>query len=641
MQSGPLLGFAILSGVIGFAVYCFANAWQVWNARNGSASSNRPGFSRIAAGATLVGLFLVAAALALRAAATREGCLTAEGLFTLRAQKGVGVASLSAEGATITPGVALAQFQSPKLEAELEAVKLKKQIIEAERRIVSSEPVTVDAETARRQQELASERRHLQSSRDWLLPEVALVTREQVRDRADKVQELVRIGGEIERARTEIAQAGIRRQLHEDQKKRTEALSRDSVASIDETAQRVAEAKYSQAEVQKLERRIEDLIAEKQEIEKGLQYTQNITQAQAESLNHHIEELRKRLASLSAEEESGKAELRKQLAAAEDRRDTKLAQLNLELQQADHELKSLTETLSVPAPFGGRVAYRNPSPNTAVEGDPLIVLAAPDSFILRLRLPASEAATLQKAKSAVVELTSGIERRFAATPLRWRRLADEPSYAVAELTCTPPAEAIRDLTDGKIVNANLLWTPPLYTQPLFIAGCVLSVCGAAGMKRRRTIALADPQPAPSPTPPANPAVNAAPVASEDAPELLGVQLRQSILAGDVDPYLLSAIEWSLDRHHVRSVESLSDALGDDEDLAGRVESLLRDLREESDDSFHARLLIRLTRILGAIGGPEVQDRIYRLHERPVAIREANGNGNGNGNGHGKHAPALS
>lgn len=646
MQSQALLSLVILSGIVGFAVYCLACAGQVWRARNNNGRSNGSSaatpavrFGRIAACALLAGLCCIAAAIAFRAAVSRAGRLTAANVFTLRAQDDMTVAEVPAEGTAVERGAPLARFGSPTMQSELAALELKKEILEAERRIISKQPLAPDPETARRQQELSNERRHLQSSHDYLVPELGLVTRERSRDRAAKQEEIVRLGGEIERVRTEIAQAEIREQLHEGQRKRTESLARNSVASVDETAQREADAKYSEAEVKKLKRKLEDLVAEKQEMERGLEQTQGIAASQSDSLNQQIADLRQRLASLSSEEAATAEALREQLAAAEARREAKLAQIDLELKQCEHELQGLAATLTVPAPFAGTVAYRNPAPNAAFGDEPLVVLAPQDAFILRLRLPTAEAPSLQGAGRVTVELTNGIERRFTAKPLRWRRLADEPSYAVAELTCTPPAEAIRGLAEGKAVDAKLRWTPPLYTHPLFLVGCGCLVFGAAVavVVRRRSYA----------EPPVTETALAAPAmalaadpgaeSAHDAVELLATQLRDGILAGDLDPHLLSAIEWSLDRHHVRSIQSLAGGLGDDPLLADRAEMLLLKLAEESDDSYHARLLLRLTRLLGVLGGPLLQERLYDLRHRSDAMHalgHANGNGNGHGHGHG-------
>jgi len=55
--------------------------------------------------------------------------------------------------------------------------------------------------------------------------------------------------------------------------------------------------------------------------------------------------------------------------------------------------------------------------------------------------------------------------------------------------------------------------------------------------------------------------------------LLGSQLREAIIRRHLDPDLLAAIEWALDRHHVRAAKSLSSGLGD-EGLGDHLESLV-------------------------------------------------------------------
>ena len=64
-------------------------------------------------------------------------------------------------------------------------------------------------------------------------------------------------------------------------------------------------------------------------------------------------------------------------------------------------------------------------------------------------------------------------------------------------------------------------------------------------------------------------------------ELLGERLREVVLRDDIDTDLLSAIEWALDRHHVRAVRQIRVGLGCDAALEERVSQLVHEAESAS------------------------------------------------------------
>jgi hypothetical protein len=224
------------------------------------------------------------------------------------------------------------------------------------------------------------------------------------------------------------------------------------------------------------------------------------------------------------------------------------------------ELAAAERGLVITAPFGGRIAYRDPSPQTVFGSAPLLVLAPIDAFRLRLRVSTAEASALARAGETTLRVDlDGLERRFPGRLTASQPLSHDPGYVLAELACDPPAEAVRDLALGETVTASLLWTPPPYASPLFVPSAVLVVAGAAGWlilgrtSHRATQAQA-PEPAPPAQPVPQPAVSLAPpgTAFAGVPELgqvapmlrlLGSQLREGLVRGEWDESLLAAVEW--------------------------------------------------------------------------------------------------
>jgi hypothetical protein len=238
-----------------------------------------------------------------------------------------------------------------------------------------------------------------------------------------------------------------------------------------------------------------------------------------------------------------------------------------------------------------------------------------------------------------------IERRFTGRLDHAEALPDDPSHAVAELVCDPPERAIRELADGESVEARLLWRPPVFSLPLPTTGVVLVALGLIGTVLgtglrlrggvRRSERSGEPGAGAAPGG-AEPVVSSdesapsagAAVATESAVgsgngtgaglveqpagtsgaelgangailRMLGGQLRSGILAQQVDPSTLAAVEWALDRHHARAVRTIGRELSGDPELrveAARLVQRLEERSEREEEAELAHLADRLARI---------------------------------------------
>jgi hypothetical protein len=195
-------------------------------------------------------------------------------------------------------------------------------------------------------------------------------------------------------------------------------------------------------------------------------------------------------------------------------------------------------------------------------------------------------------------------RRFPAYPRVIRKLEHDPAMAVVEFQCDPPAEAVRDLALGEVVQAQLKWFPPLYTLPLFAFGMFPLVVGSVGLYVTKLRQRRNPAPRRLSYEPA--AANAALLAADadQAPiRFLGEQLVAMIEDHALDPSLLATCEWTLDRHGQRAAELLRQGMGQ----SGSV-------REELD---HLKNLVSGNR------SPYSHDALQngRLHERLLSLLE--------------------
>ena len=625
MEYSSILSLALLSGIIGLGVYCASCAMHVWNRRNAGSGPRVPGrFARgVAAGLVVTGVTIMLVAVIVRAAINREGRLRGEGLFTVRAPEKLQVEWI-ATATEVRTGDVLARFHSPEREAEIAALTLKKQILEAEKRMAQNEALELDGEVVRRQQEIASERRHLQASRDLLVPARDMVERERMRDVLSRKEQIRRLDAELDRARAEMKQAVARRDLADRQLVRVKRLAENSVASVDEHDKIQTEAVISRAEIQKTESQIAHLESQKSLLERDVAQMDDTVTAQSDLMAGDVNRVREKLASLETEWEPLRRQLDADLARAQAVREARLTQLDLEIQQASATLAGFSQALAITAPFAGRVIYRNPSPRTAHDSEPLCVLMPADGLRLQVRLPASEARSLRRAGPIVLKLEEGLERRFAGELAGWRELPHDPGHVLGDIVCEAPAEAVRELAAGDTVMARLLWLPPLYTIGFCQLGAVLVVAGVLGWAalvrsgRRQTVSDADVPAAEASH--ADPAplvamagdrngVASAMLESGAAGSVLtslGCRLREAIRTRTVTPELLGAIEWNLDRHHARAIQHLSASFAHDGGGLNDDLERLRNGNGNGNGHLPDHLMERLDRILRAIAPDRLQ-----------------------------------
>jgi hypothetical protein len=97
--------------------------------------------------------------------------------------------------------------------------------------------------------------------------------------------------------------------------------------------------------------------------------------------------------------------------------------------------------------------------------------------------------------------------------------------------------------------------------------------------------------------------------------MLGLQLRESIVRGELDPSLIAAAEWALDRHRSRAVRLLSLGLAIDHELCRYLDELRQALARETGevaaravDKEEASLprLLRILRVISPENIPNVE-----------------------------------
>jgi hypothetical protein len=235
-----------------------------------------------------------------------------------------------------------------------------------------------------------------------------------------------------------------------------------------------------------------------------------------------------------------------------------------------------------------------------------------------MRLPHAQLAALQNAGDVPLRVVDPVvEPYFYGRYLRSSGLAHKPHYVVAELSCQPPREVIRELVDGEKIVSQLLWRPPLSTLLPFRAGLVGLLLGGvawgltarSGRSSQRSTARN-----------LRPSSVQADVSAEGAGpgwlsskirvaqlesgelaamlELLGAQMRAALLRGEVNADLVAALEWALDRHQLRAIAGLRAGLSLDEEFERRIEQLSEErVRRRAGNGHSSDAADRLERML--------------------------------------------
>lgn len=623
METDTVLHIALFSGILGFLAFCASYAAHVWRSRNAASrrSAETDARARLLRWSLLslgLGGALLVVSLIWREVSPREGVLSGEGLYTVRASDNLQVECVTS-ARTVCTGDSLARFRSPERRAELIELELKRQILQSQLKAVELQPLTTDGELVREYERAVADQRQLLASLTYLVPEHAVVVREKLRDRLDKTERINALATRIDTARHELEQATARLELARKHHTRVENLSEAGAAAELERDERSTASTVEEAEVARLQAAIAGMEVERKHLQESLPAFAACTSQQAEDIRQQVSNVRDQLSSTETQAEANRQRLEQDRERARQLRSQMLAQLDLEIRQCQAKLESVQDVLVIKAPFDGVVAYADAAPGMALPRAPVVVLAPKQGFRLRLRLTEAELEPLSRRESVPLALVAPIlQRRFSGRLVKWDKLPEEPGYTIAELACLPPPETIRELAardwgtgdwlDKPTVSVRLLWRPPVSASPLFYPAIAMMAVGLVGLL---AVKLRRQQPADRAGKPAAVAstrthaqthatlpLDLCAPASEPSPsfgaldleagalgrnlQMLGNRFRESIRRRQIEPTLLSALEWAIDRHHTRAIEHLSLGLDHDPELAGSLKELFSPAESRAD-----------------------------------------------------------
>ncbi len=637
MDFSAVLELAAISGIVGFGAYSITCAVHVWHRRNAKlrdAHEHRGLRSAVRRTSLLLlsaGLLGMALSAGWQVIVRHEGLITGDGLFTVLRPVDMEIDRVTEERG-VDEQALLMRYHSPDSAAEIAVLKLHQQRLDAEKQILLHEPLAVDPEIAQRLAELNAQERTLRTRGSDLLLEKRRVLRATAREKLVKTDEVHKLHFELRELEGELkeARSGLKRRQKEYE--RCRALHERNVVTEEEFSEKANKLESQQIEVAKLEEQWQLRGEQKAELERGLQEFLALNAQQVDDLTADVATVEDELKRVTAEQKTMLHEREKDLARAGKHRDDCLKKVVVELKQLEEKLAGWHRKLEVRAPLAGKVVYRASSPGSVLPGEPLIVLAPAGGLRFDVRLPRWMAGPLEHAGGVACELLEDLERdeqrrfiesRFSARLARWKDLPDHPGYGLAALTCAIPPEAVRRLGLGEQIAARLVWRPPLYLAPAFLLSAVLAGVGCIGwggsIRWRRGASAPHRRAAAAGN--GHGAIDTTLIefGAEGAMlRTLGTQLRNLIVRGELDPHVIAAAEWALDRHRARAVRLLSLGLGDTHEVREYLEQFMKERSRTERTPRGISLghpdaaLDRLIAILRAIAPDAVQEKSSRL-----------------------------
>jgi hypothetical protein len=644
MEQETLVNVAVLSGLVGFGVFCISYTATVWWKRN--AVAGRKGrLRRWAAVTVTVGALIILAVIAHRELASREGVLKAERLMTVRAREDFMLQRIY-QGEQVEAGQILVQFTSPKRKSEIEALQVELTRQEAERRVLDYKPLEADPELVRRHQDAVADVRQLRTTVNQLLPACHEADRVLLTERLRRLEKLMSLHTDQDETKRMKEETSAEHDLAAKNREWVRSLSRNQAVGSAELAEANTQFDLTKTKVARYGERTGNLAKEQAKLEENVAALQKSSSEQVGALERELERARGQLAEAEESCEQIDRDLATDRKRAEQLRTQEIAEVVSAIARDRATLAGLQADLEVKAPFAGRVVYRDPAPNTVGKEGPLLAVAPGEGFRVRLRVPKSEVALLSRAGEVRLELADPlVEKQFSGWFASAEVLPHELWHSVVEMDCRPPAAILQKLAADKTVRVRLRWRPSLLGSYVFLSGLAILVAGAVTWGAAGAIVgeepIADEATTPAKDAPVDGAEHALPTSrpglaniaamelGEAAPVLrmLGGQLRQAIDEDEVDESLLAAVEWSLDRHHTRAVQSLREGIEVDEWFVQRAQRLVEDLERSAKDGNGSgegsrRRLRRVNRILRAVA-PEAlayQDGSARKKTKDVPTK---------------------
>ena len=486
IEASDVLRIAVISGLIGFGVFCVSFSMSVWFRRNRARPNRAARFSFLA---LTLGVFGVAGNWAYNEFSSRNGIVGGQDLFVVHAKRNVTIDNL-AQG-RVEKGERLAEFLPPSLDGQLAVID--SHIKQAQSKIDFFDMRALPVDTT--------------------LPQRRLQLRQQIDQAAAMALDIQKSRREVERAlletRTQYAEKLSQNDARVAAEKQEVATATSQIEVAQSAVQRTADSRKSGvgtvvAVEEKTATYLSQILA-RNKAQSNLASLRTYREVLVENYDRALASLGLQLSALDVELAANRQAVKRlkeetidtDRAIGDDRSRAAEATVR-ERQAAVHELEALKAervgllaATRVNAPFAGEVVYRHPAPGFAPENTPVLALSAGHGFVARVWVPTREIEAIKAAGRVQLALEQPILNKFFEGEYRsFEEAPYEKDRVIAHFDAKLPLEAITLLAGaGNPVQVKLLWRPNLldsYTVrgslSLIALGCVGAV--ASGLRRK-------------------------------------------------------------------------------------------------------------------------------------------------------------
>ncbi len=583
-----------LSAIIGFIAFCFSYAVLVWRKRRG-----RPAGGSAIRGWSItfvvLGLLGMAITVIVRETVRADGMVGGNNLYAVRATQGMRIVQLAEEG-PVKEGAILARFTSPEALADLRKAELERELLKKQKERLELDPPPLNRDLVNEYDLARMRELQLRMTLANLLPSKVGAERDTAKSIIDQRDRLANLNNDLRVAQGELAKAIARLNVALQQLKREEALASRNTLSTNDLNDRQKEVRSLEAEVNKFENSISAIQAKQRQARESLIQLERRALDDGIQLGGELEETRKERALAQQMVENAAKKLAEDKRVAPLRQQAMLGEIDTKLAQADALVTAKRNALQVVAQNDAMVVYRHPSPASALNHGPVLVLSPPDGLRFHFTLPEDQVDALRNATVMVelAETDNSIEQRFPAKFLTAKASPREPGMALVSLQGQVPPGTVAALAEGKPIKARFSWRPPVMSLWPFPFSLFLFGIGIFGLLWTRISGWRPNWPARKPVDPVGDdeditvsyapipmamecdtveaATNTVPLRPDLLPIVpqatpipwehpVGIRLREAIVREDISAELIDAVETAIEQKKGPLIESIREALG--------------------------------------------------------------------------------
>lgn len=490
MATAHLVTIIVIGVLVGFLSVAISHAQLVWLKRRRQTREPRLATSpsplpkwlpwACAGGAVGLGLYSVCCA----ELPERDGFLIGSGLFSVRPRPGL-VARFETGDVAVRRGDLLVRFTGQDGDEGSISLEKRRARLQNELEAQRARPLDLDPDAVRHVDAAHSSLHEIEQRKNQLVSERDSIVREMAQQRFTIANRVYRLEQDDHAVENELAPL---RASHETEKEALRTQERQAKAGyitrLEANRKRAAFAGL-EGRLEQLDRRRALFAREKKEVDRLRSLSEAAYALQLRERSIELEKLDAKIAGARDAVARAAEALERDRPRAQAQRDHQLQQIKAELEACQALLDGNDRSMSVAAPFDGRVGFRDPSPAKApADNGPLLVLYRPGQVRAAVRVEAGESDAASQDLGAEVRLSpldanhaepASAPIELGGTIVQRTLRPDGPEEIL--VGCDPPAPIVRQLAMGATLPVRVQLHRSVTSTRPFRAGVGLAALG--------------------------------------------------------------------------------------------------------------------------------------------------------------------